>query len=690
MRSWPATVLLLVVIMVFSACLGASLPYSILVTISRRATYDRELNPLGHVVDDRVTVRIVVRNNSSYPVTVNLRDLEEKVKVVEVSPEPAWREVLAPGYELLGWSLRVLPRESLEVTVRGIPLESPPLRVEVYYYVNGEPAYPYRKGDVWKLRVSVGDRLKVAVKLVNELPRMFDGQGYVKVPVSALVTIPFPDVLELEQSSAEPSRLMANSWFLTVLNEEWLNATYRVKSLGAWGEVNLDPITVTYSPIQQGPALAGSPEEARRLAETLSALKETLASLGEGIEAVSQALLLTSDSLALPSVTVEGEVPERQLSSALRQYAKYLEKLAGALKSMSCQAGESYDLLIQVISGIDPSQLANPSPELQELMLRLSLLSHGLKVASTQLEKASRGLEAMSEAAEGLENATERLSTTLVSLSDKLNDLSRQLRGLADQLSAMREGLRQVETALETLSEVYEAKALALAGQERVGSFQQALLTAPRAWGFLGSSEPRVAVGYRLIRRGEEYVLSGIEVRGSGKCLITWLKLEVRNGRIVGFRAGAEPANLTSVRVGLFNASRVMLLPVFGEAGGELTHPLVGEYSVTIESSGRPNVAVTPVCVWKGDYIALEEQEVICRVSIEMPILSREAPPELPPVSVPKKPRRRLEPYYLVLALAAVLVAVWYARRARRKRLEDAELDKIEREILELERRLSS
>jgi len=685
---------LLSIIIVASACLSAAIPYDTLVTISRRATYDVELSPLGQVVDSRVTVKIGVRNNSSYVVMVDLRDLEEDVGIVEVSPVPVWREPLAPGYELLGWSLGVPPRESLEVVVRGVPLEDPPLRVEVYYYVNGEPAYPYRRGDVWKLKVGVGDRLKIAIRLVNELPRLFDGRGYVKVPLSVLVTIPFPgDVLELEESSMEPSKLMVNSWLLIVLGEEWLNATYRVEDLGAWGEVNLNPITITYSPIQQALTLAESPEEARHMAETLLALKETLASLRGGVEAASQALRLMSDALNTPPAVAKSEIQGHELSGALRRYADYLEGLAGAVGSMSGQASRSYDLLIQVISSIDPSLLANPSPELQELMYRLSLLSQSLRGVSVQLGRASASLKEMSEAVEGLENATESLSVGLTALSEELSLLSRQLRSMSDQLSAVEEGLYSVEAGLAVLSKIYEARALVLAGQERVRSFQQALLSVSRAWGFLGSSEPRAAVGYRLSREGGYYVLSDIRVRCSGKCTVTWLRLEVRNGRIRGLRIGAEgqgPANMTSIRVEVLNDSRVVLLPVFSEAGGELVHPLVGEYSIIIESSGRPDVTVTPLCVWESDYVAVERQDVTYRVSVGMPILSQEVPPELPPISAPEKPRQGLEPLYLALVSTALLAALWYARRVRRRGLEDAELEEVEEEVRELERKLSS
>ena len=683
--------LLLIIVLVIPAPLSA-LPYSSLVSITRSASFEEELNPLGEPVSSKVTVKITVHNNFTYPITVNVWDLEEKVRVTEFSAELVSRESLAPGYELLYWRVRVPPSESEEISLTGTPLEEFPLRVEVYYYVNDEPAYPYRKGGVWKLKVEVGDRFKVAIKLVNELPRFFDGKSYVKVPISALVTIPFPDdVLELEDSNLEPSRLMANSWILTVTREEWLNVTYRVESLGAWGEVNLDPISITYSPFQRvggfvAPSQAG---EAERMAETLSILKDTLASMREGVQGTAQMLSLIADSMEFTSVQPVGGPEGYKLSEALRRYSEFISGLSEAVKSMSKRAKRSSDLLVEVIASIDPTLLVNPTPELRELMYQLSALTYGLSAISGQLETAGSTLREMSEGVEGLENATESLTETLTTISEQMEELSQQLKAASEQMKALGEGLLQVEQVLDTLSETYGETARALRGQEKIQSFLEEFYTSSRAWGSLdlGGSSP--AVGYELTKEGSGWVLDNIRLRGDRECLVTWLKVEVEEGRISGLRFENNPENLTSIRVELLDEGRVLLVPVFSRPGGYVSHPLAGKFSVTIESSVKPVVSVTPVCSYAGDYVTVKSQEVSYTVSVEMPILSREKPPELPFIPTPEK-RRKAEYLYLVAIALVVVAAVWYIRKLTKKGVEHAELSEIEREMDEIERELAA
>ena len=378
-----------------------------------------------------------MRNNFSYPLTLYVHDIETDVKISECSDPPVAVEKLSESLYLITWKVKVDPFETKEIQVDSIPKEELPLLVKIFYIVNGKEIKPVKEGKMLKLKVNKGDRITLCLKFENNLPRLFDGPMYEKSPINVLVSMPFPDdILELEEANVPQSQLMANSWILTVYDETWLNATFKVKSLGAWGEVNLDPISISYSIIQQAnPALDQQISESHQLSETLSALASTANSLGAGIQGISSALSAMSKALKTPLPENANRETEYELSQVLEQYSKALSKAASSLAAMSGEAKNSLNLLTDIILTADPSLITNPTPELQQLMMQLTMLSVQLKIVSAQLSTASVGIRELSTGVEALENATTDLSKRLTQMANQLNVLSDKLGDLAEQSS---------------------------------------------------------------------------------------------------------------------------------------------------------------------------------------------------------------------------------------------------------------
>ncbi len=678
-----------ILLMLTSQALLAA-PYSAFVTISRSVTFSRTLNPLGEVVSTEVTTKITIQNNLTFPLTLYVYDIEEEVGALEISHTPFIRRTLVPGYELLGWHLKVGSLDTAEITIRGTPLEELPLDIEIYYCINGKPAAPVKEGKVWKLKVDIDDRLTIALKLTNRLPRLFNGISYDKIPLSVLVSIPFPeDILELEYSNMEPSRLLASSWILTTMNTQWLNVTYRVKSLGAWGEVSLEPITITCLPSQDTSSMELlQAREAEQLAKTLMTIQATIKVLRIELQSITQAIVLAADSIKVPEVDVKALEDEHKLSKALKEYSNYMLEVAEMLDTLSNQTEESIDLLIKLISVIDPSQLTNPSPEFRNLMANLTAISYGLTTASTQLEIMSESLGMLSEGVEGLENATEALSHTLLSISQQVQMISKRLNEIAEHLSMLDRGLYSVEEVLANLSSAYFEKARVLMSRQALQGFQQRFCAISRAWAVLSREDVRMPIGYRLSRRDNEWIVSDVRIRNLEEHVVMWLSIKVENGLIESLTFERQPANLTSALIELSEDRTAVLIPVFSQVNGKLAHPILGEFSLAVKAEGRPRVVIEPLYVPEDEYIIISRQSTSYTFSIEMPILSREVLPSLPTMPIYEEEVGLRIPYRAILTSVLLLIIIVCIYRMTKRRAEDVELAKLEEELYEVERRL--
>ncbi len=686
---WKATIIIFLLFMISTSAYSHSLPFSSVATISRKVSIKVAVNPLSQIKSIVKTSTISVRNNFSYPLTLYVHDIETDAKITEYSDPPVAIEKLAESLYLMTWKIRVGSFETKEIRVDSIPKEDLPLRVGIYYIVNGKENKPIKEGQLWKLEVNKGDKITLCLKFENGLPRVFNGLTYEKSPISVLVSMPFPDdILELEEANVPQSQLMTNSWILTVYDETWLNATFKVKSLGAWGEVNLDPISISYSIIQQAnPALDQQILESHQLSETLSALASTAASLEKGVQGISSALSAMSVALKSPLPENANREVEYELSKVLEQYSKALSKAASSLAAMSNEAKNSLNLLTDVILTIDPSLISNPTPELEQLMMQLTMLSVQLKIASDQLSATSVGLKELSTGVEALENTTSDLSKRLMQMTSQLNVLSDELGALAEQASLVGKGINALETTLTALSNTYSSREALLASQKSLFTFQLQYYTTSRAWGTFKRYIEKLPVGYRLTNCSG-WRISKIEVKNDKKCTILWLLIRSKNGRISGIEFENQPENLTSTYVKLLGNGSAMVVPIFSAVSGELEHPILGKFSVDIKADSSEDIEVRTLSVCGDKYIHEEEQKITYSISLEVPILSRKVQIEIPSFEEEKKTKNLFAEYFIVAVIATALIA--FAIRWRpRKRIEDRDLAEIEKELEILEKNLS-
>ena len=688
MKAKATIVILLIFVISASACSHA-LPFSSIATVSRNVSIKVTVNPLSQIKSISETTTISVRNNFSYPLTLYVHDIETDVKISECSDPPVVVKKLAESLYLITWKVEVDPFKTKEIRVDSIPKEELPLLVKIFYRVNGKEIKPVKEGKMLKLKVNKGDKITLCLKFENNLPRLFDGLMYEKSPINVLVSMPFPDdILELKEANVPQSQLMTNSWILTVYDETWLNATFKVKSLGAWGEVNLDPISISYSIIQQAnPALDQQISESHQLSETLSALASTTDSLGTGIQGISSALSATSEALKTPLPENANRKAEYELSQVLEQYSKALSKAASSLAAMSGEAKNSLNLLTDLILTADPSLITNPTPELQQLMMQLTMLSVQLKITSAQLSATSVGLRELSTGVEALENATTDLSKRLTQMANQLNDLSDKLGDLAEQASLVGKGVNALKTTLTALSDAYSSKEALLESQRSLLTFQHQYYTTSRAWGTFKGSIEKLPTGYKLINHNDRWMISKIEVKNEKKCTILWLVIRSRSGRILGIKFENQPENLTSIFVKLLDNSSAIAIPIFSTDNGELEHPILGKFSVEIKAGSSEDIEVYALAACGDKYINVEDQKVTYSISLEVPTLSRKVQIKIPSFEEEKKTKRPFAEYLIAAIIAAALIALAIRWRPR-KRIEDRDLAEIEKELEDLEKRL--
>lgn len=686
MKAKAAIVILLLFVIGTSTC-SSALPFSSVATVSRKVSIKVTVNPLSQIKSIAEVTTISVRNNFSYPLTLYVHDIETDVEISEYSDPPVAVEKPAESLYLITWKVKVDPFETKEIRVDSIPKEELPLHVRMYYIVNGEEIKPVKEGQVWKLKVNKGDKITLCLKFESNLPRLFDGLMYEKSPISVLVSMPFPDdILEFEEANVPQSQLMANSWILTVYDESWLNATFKVKSLGAWGEVNLDPISISYSIIQQAnPALDQQISESHQLSETLSALASTADSLRTGIHGISSALSAMSETLKTPLPENANREAEYGLSQVLEQYSKALSKAASSLAAMSSEAKNSLNLLTDVILTVDPSLITNPTPELQQLMMQLTMLSVQLKIASAQLSAASVGIRELSTGVGALENATTDLSKKLTQIANQLNVLSNKLGDLAEQASLVGKGMNVLETTLTALSNAYSSKEALLTRQKSLLAFQRRYYTTSRAWGTFKRYIEKLPVGYKLINHSDRWRISKIEVKNEKKCTILWLLIRSHSGRVLGVEFENQPENLTSTHVKLLDNGSAVAIPIFSTDSGELEHPILGKFSVEIKASSSEDIEMYALATCGDKYIHVEDQKVTYSISLEVPTLSRKVQIEIPSIKEEKKTKRPLAEYLIAAIIAAALLALAIRWRPR-KRVEDHDLAEIEKELEDLEK----
>jgi len=686
---WKATIIIFLLFMISTSAYSHSLPFSSVATISRKVSIKVAVNPLSQIKSIVKTSTISVRNNFSYPLTLYVHDIETDAKITEYSDPPVAIEKLAESLYLMTWKIRVGSFETKEIRVDSIPKEDLPLRVGIYYIVNGKENKPIKEGQLWKLEVNKGDKITLCLKFENGLPRVFNGLTYEKSPISVLVSMPFPDdILELEEANVPQSQLMTNSWILTVYDETWLNATFKVKSLGAWGEVNLDPISISYSIIQQAnPALDQQIFESHQLSETLSALASTADSLEKGIQGISSALSAMSEALKTPLPENANREAEHELSKVLEQYSKALSKAASSLAAMSNEAKNSLNLLTDVILTIDPSLISNPTPELQQLMVQLTMLSVQLKIASAQLSATSVGLKELSTGVEALENTTTDLSKRLMQMTSQLNVLSDELGDLAEQASLVGKGVNALKTTLTALSNAYSSKEALLVSQRSLLAFQHRYYTTSRAWGTFKGSIEKLPIGYKLINYSNRWRISKIEVKNEKKCTILWLVIRSRSGRVLGIKFENQPENLTSVFVKLLDNGSAMAIPIFSTDGGELEHAILGKFSVEIKAGSSEDIEAYALAACGDKYINVEDQKVTYSISLEVPTLSRKVQIKIPTFEEEKKTKRLFVEYLIATIIAAALITLAIRWRPR-KRIKDRDLAEIEKELEDLEKRL--
>ncbi len=608
MARWLVAIGLLAVI-----CLASADPW---VVVGKSVTYEYRVR--ADAVEGSVKVDIRLSNKGSTDAVVCLADVVKGVDadsiVILNAPTPPLIVRVGPSLHLLKWDkLRVRAGDEVRIEYEGRPLTEPPVKVGYHLFVNGREVRGSR------VPVKLGDEVKVAVEIVNSRGKLLVNGRALDRPLNVMMILNAPEGLELTSYSVPPTSpipgLSAKAWLLRVNDRTWVNVTYRVKSMGSWGEVVQQPLSLECY-------LTPTPDE-------LSVYKTQAEALERELRAVNTSLMivrevkrgLSEGARALRSLNIEvpkAKPPEELLKAArgLRNVSSYMMAMGMIMHNASTTIERElhnvkFPVPVGAMMGGALQRLANLSKFLGEAANTSISMAHALEDMSAGLELAYYRMLNLSAEARSLgSEINERLSSfrdALMGAEHSMGLLERLLSALVEGEARILDDLRARVRALE-----YIAKS-----SEGIGPM-------------VSFAEVRPIKGYPIVKKigADLWALDEVRVRGVRLDLKPlYMVINVSGGQIAGIqyydsRMWRPLLNYSMADITLDLRGAVIPAMGLNISDNMLRHPTLGRLRVLIRAREAPGVNALLLYMQSDDTVKVERVNIRYSITIEQPTLS--------------------------------------------------------------------
>jgi len=220
-------------------------------------------SPMGDLISEMLRVKLEVHNNSSSPAYVDIRDRAECIDTSTLAmlygaPYPRELETFG-NTTIIAWNnVTIAAEDAVEYQYMVQASGRIPIVFNETIYVNGNRSTPRKIGKIYALDANISDTLTFQVTIRNVEQSLFTGRKSLPPPILCTVTAVFSDDYfsdlttnpEANSTSTVAGRSMV-AWIIFLNDSVTLNLSAKVKAIGPWGEVPIEPFTIQLEAIPE-------------------------------------------------------------------------------------------------------------------------------------------------------------------------------------------------------------------------------------------------------------------------------------------------------------------------------------------------------------------------------------------------------------------------------------------------------